>query len=128
MARRESIHIAGFERGNPIPVAARIGPLLFSGSLTGRDARTGAMPESIDEQCENVFAVVRELMSAAGGTTGDILKMTFHLVDYRDRKALNREWLRHFPDPESRPVRQVIAAHLDGGAVIHCDLVAVIDQ
>jgi hypothetical protein len=54
------------------------------------------------------------------------LKLTVRLADYGDRDALNREWLAMFPDPDSRPARQVLAAHLDGGALIHCDLLAVL--
>jgi hypothetical protein len=31
-----------------------------------------------------------------------------------------------FPDPGHRPARQAIAAQLDGAALVHCDLLAVI--
>ncbi|MDN4482979.1 RidA family protein [Demequina lignilytica] len=128
MPRRESIDLDGFAHANPIPAASRIGPLLFSGVLTGRDAATGTMPATLDEQCVAVFARVRELMHAAGGSTDHIAKMTFWLADYRDRAALNREWLAMFPDPASRPARQAMAASLDGGCLIQCDLVAVMDD
>ena len=33
-----------------------------------------------------------------------------------------------FPDPANRPARQVMAAQLDGGAVVHCDLFAVLSD
>jgi 2-iminobutanoate/2-iminopropanoate deaminase len=125
--RRVSIDMPGFSHANPIPAASRIGPFMFSGALTGRDPETGQMPRSLDEQCANVFLHVGALMAAAGGTTGDIIKMTFWLAGYRDRDALNREWAAMFPDPASRPARQALAAQLDGGVLIHCDLVAVLD-
>lgn len=126
MSRRESIYLEGFAHANPIPVAARIGPHLQSGALTGRDSATGEMPESIDAQMANVFAHVRELMRAAGGGTDDILKLTFHLAAYRDREALNREWAAMFSDAADRPARQVMAASLDGGALVHAELVAIL--
>lgn len=126
-SRRVSITMPGFGHENPIPAGSRIGPFLFSGVLTGRDAESRVMPDGLDAQCANVFAHVRQLLAAAGGSTDDIAKMTFHLIDYRDREALNREWLAMFPDPESRPARHAVAATLDGGARIHCDLVAVLD-
>jgi len=53
--------------------------------------------------------------------------MTFWLVDLRDRDALHREWLAMFPDPTNRRARQAVAAQLDGGALVHCDPVAVLD-
>ncbi|MFG2821512.1 RidA family protein [Kitasatospora sp. NPDC048365] len=126
MPERTSIDLPGFRHVNPIPAAARIGPFLASGALTGRDPLTRAMPPTLDEQCANLFAHVRALMAAAGGSPDHILRMTFHLADPGDRKALNREWLAMFPDPAHRPARQAVAAHLDGSARIHCDLLAVL--
>ncbi|MCW4385662.1 RidA family protein [Salinibacterium sp. SYSU T00001] len=125
--RRQSIYLPGFSHSNPIPAASRIGPFLYSGVLTGRTAG-GEMPSTLDEQCANVFAHVAELMEAAGGSTDDIVKMTFWLADYRDRDALNREWLAMFPDAASRPARQAMAAQLDGGSLMQCDLVAVLPE
>jgi len=124
---RVSIEIAGFAHANPVPAACRIGPFLFTGVLTGRDPVTTQMPASLQAQCANVFAHMREVVAAVGGSTDDIAKITFWVADYRDRDALNREWLRMFPDAASRPARQVMAATLDGGALIHADLIAVLD-
>ncbi|WP_343235008.1 RidA family protein [Streptomyces sp. SID10853] len=126
MPRRVSVHLPGFGHANPIPVASRIGPFLASGALTGRDPATGEMPQDIEAQCATVFTHVRALMAAVDGTTDDILKMTFRLAEYRDRTALNQEWTAMFPDPADRPARQVVAAQLDGGALVHCDLLAVL--
>ncbi|MEU6192158.1 Rid family hydrolase [Streptomyces sp. NPDC047061] len=126
MTRRTSIDLPGFSHANPIPAASRVGPFLASGAITGRDPETREMPPGLDEQCAHVFHHVRTLLDVAGATTDAILKMTFHLVDYRDRDALNREWLAMFPDPASRPARQVVAAQLDGAALVHCDLLAVL--
>ena len=52
--------------------------------------------------------------------------MTIWLADPRDRDALNREWLAMFPDAGSRPARHVVPASLDGGALIHADVLAVL--
>lgn len=124
--RRRSICLPSFAHSNPIPTASIVDGVLATGALTGKDPDTGQMPPTLDAQCVNIFARVEEVMSAAGGSTDEIVKMTVHLVDYRDRTALNREWLAMFPDPESMPARQVIAAALDGGALIHADLIAVL--
>jgi len=126
MGRRESIELPGFGHANPIPAAARIGNLLMSGVLTGRDPATREMPASLDDQCTNVFTHVRALLAAAGGSCDDVVKMTFWLAAHRDRDALNREWVAMFPDPTDRPARQAMAATLDGACLIQCDLVAVL--
>jgi len=123
---RISIELPGFAHVNPIPAASRIGPFVATGAITGRDPETGEMPEDADTQYANVFGHVRQLVSELGGSADDILKMTFHLADPNDREALNREWLAMFPDAASRPARQAIAAKLDRGAVVHCDLLIVL--
>jgi enamine deaminase RidA (YjgF/YER057c/UK114 family) len=128
MTVRRSIELPGFQHANPIPAGRRIGPFLASGALTGRDPQTRELPAGLDQQCANVFAHVRALLAAAGGTPDDILKLTFHLADPADRTALNREWLTMFPDPAHRPARQVLAARLAGGALVHADLLAVLED
>lgn len=113
-----------FAHANPIPAASRVGPLLASGALTGRDPVTGELPTSLEAQVVNAFARIREVMAAAGGTTDQIVKLTVRLADYRDRAALNDAWRAMFPDPAAMPARQVVAGGLDGGALVHVDLLA----
>lgn len=124
---RRSIYLDSFGHANPIPVAAVIGPHLRTGVLTGKDPTTGAMPETLGEQVAQVFARIRDVMAAAGGTLDDVLKVTVYLTEFRDRDALNAAWTEMFPDPANRPARQVIAAELDGGARIHASLEAVLE-
>jgi len=126
VTERVSIELPGFSHANPVPVGARIGPFLASGALTGRDPGTGEMPADLAQQCTNVFGHARALLAAAGGSWDDVLKMTFQLADPGDREALNSEWLATFPDPAHRPARQVVAARLGGGALVHGDLLAVL--
>jgi 2-iminobutanoate/2-iminopropanoate deaminase len=126
--RRESIYVGGFSHANPVPAAARIGQLVFSGAITGRDGESGLMPPDLDRQCVNLFAHVREIVSAAGGSIDDIIKITVWLTDFRDRAALNREWTSLFPDPASRPSRHVLAAEFDGDMQVQCDFIAVLDD
>ena len=125
--RRRSIHVGGYSHANPVPAACRIGSLVFSGAITGRDPETRQMPPDLDTQCVNLFRHVREIVEAAGGTTGDIVKMTVWLREYRDRTALNREWEALFPDPDDRPARHALAAELDGDSRVQCDFIAVLD-
>lgn len=124
MTGRRAYYLPTFAHANPIPVASRVGPLLQTGVLTGRDPATGEMPDALDAQVANVFSHVRAVMDVAGGSTDDIVKMTFHLVDYRDRAALNRAWTAMFPDAATMPARQVLPATLDARAKVHAELTA----
>lgn len=128
MSGRISVNTEGFAHVNPVPVASRIGRHLASGVLTGRDLTTRRFPESLDEQVRIVFERIAELLHAAGGTTADVLKVTFWVERYRDREAINREWTTMFPDPESRPARQIMKAELDEGALLQADVIALLPE
>jgi len=127
MARRKSIQIGEFKHLNPIPNASRIGSLLMSGVILGRDPASGEMPAGIEAQCANMFLHVRAIVEAGGGTTEDIIKMTVWLQDRSQRAPVNVEWVKMFPDEQSRPARHALQMNMEGGALVQCDFTAVID-
>ena len=128
--KRKSITVEGFGHKNPIPPAARIGNLMFTGSIQGTDPTTRKLPASIEEQCANMFDNVRRILESAGATTDNVAKMTVWMIDrsqpYRD--VLNLEWTKMFPDPATRPVRHTMKSDLDGGKLVECDFIAVFDE
>lgn len=127
MARRTSIYVEGFGHKNPIPAACRVGNILMSGIVFGLDPATGKPADGLDEQCRLMFGHIRAIMQAAGGSTDDIVKVTVWLADRNQREPVNREWLAMFPDPTTRPARQAMSGALDGGKLVQCDFVAVMD-
>ncbi len=127
MSRRKSIHIDGFAHKNPIPNASVIGNMLVIGVIMGRDTRSEAIPDTIEAQCAIMFAHVRDIVEAAGGTTNDIIKMNVWLKDPSDRSALNTEWTTMFPDAGSRPARHAFTLKGESIVMIQCDFMAVLD-
>src|SRR6201993_838526 len=103
----------GFKHVNPIPNACRIGNLVMSGVILGRDS-DGKMPETLEAQCANMFAHMKATVEAAGGTTDDIIKMTVWLKDRSQRGPVNVEWLKMFPDEDSRPARHALQMDMEG--------------
>jgi 2-iminobutanoate/2-iminopropanoate deaminase len=127
MPARSSIYVEGFSHKNPIPAACRIGNMLMSGSIQGTDPASGKYGATLDEQCVLMFAHVKRIVEAGGGTLGNVIKMTVWMRDRSQREPVNREWLRTFPDAHSRPARHTMQAPLDGEKLVECDFVAVID-
>jgi enamine deaminase RidA (YjgF/YER057c/UK114 family) len=126
--KRRSIEIEGFQHDNPIPSASQIGPFVVSGAISGKDPQTGKLVEGIEAQCGLVFAHMRKIIEAASGTTEDILKITVWLKDGAHRKVVNQEWLKMFPDAESRPARHTfVNQELMGGALVQCEFWAVLN-
>jgi len=126
MARRQSIYVDGFGHQNPIPAACRLGNTVTSGIIYGRDLATGKPAPTLDAQCALMFHHLRSIVAAAGVTLEDIVKLKVWMVDRTQRQAINHEWLKMFPDPDSRPARQTMQADLGGGILVQCDFIAVL--
>ena len=129
MAKRQSVNFPGFAHQNPIPNASRIGNLMMSSVISGVDPGTRNQPATLAAQVANIFTHIRRAVEAAGGTPDNIIKITFYVKDQAaGRAALNDEWVKMFPDPDSRPARHTVAAVDSGGASqITCDFVAVFE-
>ena len=56
MTERRSIDVEGYRHTNPIPAASRVGNLLMSGVITGRDPTSGTLPPSLEEQARRATA------------------------------------------------------------------------
>ena len=125
--KRTSIYTEGFSHKNPIPAACRIGNMVYSGSIQGTDPSTGEYGQTLQAQCELMFAHVRRIIEQAGGSPADIIKMTVWMNDRTQRAALNTVWLEMFPDPQSRPARHTMQGSLDGGKQIECDFIAILN-
>lgn len=128
MPRRQTIHVEGFSHANPIPAAARVGPLLMSGLINGTDPQTGKLAEGLEAQCACMFRQVRNVLEAAGGTPGNLVRMTVWLKDRSQRAPLNEQWLAMFPDANDRPARLSLeATTLSAGILVQCEITAYID-
>ncbi|HEY1777238.1 MAG TPA: RidA family protein [Solirubrobacteraceae bacterium] len=126
MARR-SIHVDGYSHQNPIPVASRVGNVIASSVISAIKPETGETPESLEEQCEVVFANMRAILAAGGATPEDIVKVSFYMADLSGRQVMNRFWLEMFPDADSRPARHTQHEQLMPPRLISADFIAVLD-
>ncbi len=84
------------------------------------------MPVALEDQCSNMFVLGDKVLKAANAKLENVIKVTVFLKAGLSREALNREWVKYFPDPHSRPVRHTLVnEHLAGGMLIQCELMAV---
>jgi 2-iminobutanoate/2-iminopropanoate deaminase len=127
MSKRRSIEVPGLEHTNPLPNACRLGPLLITSGIFGKDPATGKIVSGIAEQCAMMFANIRRVLEAGGATTEGIVKINVWMKNRDDRDHLNREWVAMFPDPHSRPARHTFKDEDQAfGALISCEVIAVI--
>ncbi len=123
---RESIDIGSFRHTNPIPAASRIGPLLVSSVIVGRQPPGGRAPETAEDEYANCFHHIGEMLHAAGGDWRHVARITFYVPDASYRDAGNPIWVEHFPDPASRPARHTQIA--GGQSTITCEFIAYLED
>ena len=127
MAQRQTLHVKGFSHVNPIPAAAKVGPLLMSGLINGTDPDTGKLTDTLETQCACMFRQVRNVLAAAGGTPDHLVRMTVWLKDRSQRGPLNEQWVAMFPDADNRPARLSLqATDLSAGILVQCEITAYI--
>ncbi|MES2786764.1 MAG: RidA family protein [Pseudomonadota bacterium] len=129
MNKRQTLQIDGFGHANPIPAAARKGPLLMSGLINGTDPATGKLAATLEEQCAHMFTQVRRILQAGGATPGDVVRMGVWLKDRTQRGPLNEQWLAMFPDAQDRPARLSLQqSDLSNGILVQCEVTAWIEN
>ena len=125
MARR-SIYVGEIAHRSPIPNASRIGNILVSGLIRGFDPATAKLAATLEAQCAFMFQHMRQCAEAGGATVEDIVKVTVWMETLA-REPVNGEWVKMFPDPASRPARQIMEVPMEAGVLVQCDFMAVIE-
>ena len=114
---QQVINLKGLEHPEGSPNACKIGPLLCSGAIYGRDPETGVLPDSVDEQAKNAFANMKRVLAAAGMGVDDVAKLTIYVRDEAYAAIARKHWAECFPDPQRRPTRRTLQANIHAGVV-----------
>lgn len=126
MSALRSIDLPGASHNAPIPAAARVGPLLCSSGIAGKDPATGQLPTDPTAQVRHAFANLQALLAAGGAQPRDVVKLTVYVRDNAVRDAINAEWLALFPDPHDRPARHILVYDLQHGMAVQLEVTAFI--
>jgi 2-iminobutanoate/2-iminopropanoate deaminase len=127
--RPRSIEVEGVSHGAaPIPMGARVGNMIFSSGLMGKDPSNDKLPPDSTHQAKFLFQNLQTLLRNGGASLDDVVHVTAFVKDNAQREPLNAEWLRCFPDPHDRPARHVQIADLQGGMLMQLEIVAVVQE
>ena len=122
-----SLEVPGVTHGNaPIPMGARVGNMIFSSGIMGKDPATDTLPDDVGLQAKFAFDNMITLLAAGGATLDHLARMTVFIKDESARPAVNAQWLKYFPDPHDRPARHTVVHDLRGGMLLQLEVVAVI--
>ena len=112
--RQNSLDVEGLGHGAPIPMGCRVGPVLMTSGVGGRDAKTGKTPEDADGQARNAFINLKAVLAAGGMDPGDVVKITVYVTDDKFRNEINKYWEEWYPDAHKRPARHTHVTALRG--------------
>ncbi len=125
---QQSIEIEGFAHNTSIPAASRVGPLLATSVIVGRNDGTRELPVTVEDQLDNLFLFAGRILDAAGATWSDIVKFDFVVADRSHRAAVEDAWLGVYPDPDRMPARHTRTADLPDGVHVQMTFLAYIDE
>lgn len=126
MPSSRSLEVPGASHNAPIPAGARVGNVLCSSAISGKDAATGLLPPDAATQAQLAFINLKTLLQAGGATLSSVVKLTVYIKDNSVREAINAEWLACFPDPHDRPARHTLVYDLQHGMWLQLEAMAVI--
>lgn len=105
--------------------AVRAGNTLYLSGQIGLDPQTGQLVEGVENQIHRVFANLRAVAEAAGGSLADAVKLTVYLTDLSHFARVNEVMSAYFDKPY--PARAAVGvAALPRGATIEADAIVVL--
>jgi len=108
----------------PLSFAARTGDLLFVSGIPGFDDK-GALPEGFEAQFGNVVANVKRVLTEAGATFRDLVKVNVLLTRASDVSTMNVLYASAFgPAPYPARTTCVVQALPDPRMLIEIECVA----
>ena len=88
-ASLRSLNVPGAGHNAPIPLGARVGPLICSSGISGKDPATGQLPADAATQVHLAFANMDALLAAGGATLAHVAKLHITVNDNAVRDAIN---------------------------------------
>jgi len=99
--------------------------LVFCSGTAGIDPATGELADGIEAQTEQALRNLEAILTAAGTSTGNIVKTTIFYADVEHFATINEVYARHMPDPP--PARSAPAnVALPRGLLISIDAIATV--
>ncbi|MGA8055442.1 MAG: RidA family protein [Burkholderiales bacterium] len=105
--------------------AVRNGDTVYLSGQIGLDPATMQLVDGIEPQIHRVFANLKAVAEAAGGTLADAARVTIFLTDLAHFAKVNEIMAQYFPQPY--PARAAVGvASLPRGALVEADCVLVL--
>ncbi len=115
----------------PLPVApysqaVLVNNMLFISGQIGIDRELGKLAEGFEEQVKSIFGSIEAILSSAGFSKSDLVRLTVYLTEGVDFDKFNKLYEEFVRDINIKPARStVIVNALPKGALVEIDAIAV---
>lgn len=108
----------------PYSQGIKIGELVYTSGQLPIDVKTGAMPETIEEQTKQSLENVKAILEQSGSSMEKVVKTTVFLSDMNDFAKMNDIYSSFFTEPY--PARSAVqVAKLPKDAKVEIEVVAL---
>ena len=97
--------------------AVKVGNTVYISGQLGFDPDTMQLRDGFEAQAKQVFANIKAICEAAGGTINDVVKFNVSLTDLNDFAALNDVFVANLSEPYPARAAVQVAALPKGGVV-----------
>lgn len=105
--------------------AVKVDHMVFLSGQIGLDPARMELEEGIEAQIHRVFANLRAVAHAAGGSLSDVVKLSVFLTDLTHFAKVNEIMAQYFTQPY--PARAAVGvAQLPKGALVEADAIMVL--
>ncbi len=124
---RQSLEVPGVTHNAPIPMGARVGNMVFSSGIMGKDPATNELPPEPARQAFFAFKNMQAMLELAGASMADVGHLTVFITDNALRDHVNKQWFEYFPNEHDRPARHtIVQPNLPGGMLVQLEIIAVL--
>jgi len=109
---KECIFVAGCLASEaPVSHAVKAGSFVFVSGQVGAELQTGNLKdESIESETTQALENIRQILSAAGASLADVVKVTVFITDMAFFSRMNEVYKKYFP--ANRPARSCVQVGL----------------
>src|SRR5215212_3388463 len=108
--------------GLPLSDAIRAGDFIYVSGMVGFGPDGQIVEGGIASETDRIMADVADILTRAGSSIRDIVKVNVYLVDSGDFQAFNQAYARYFRD--GPPARVCVVTELTIAAHIEMDFIA----
>ena len=83
----------------PYSQAIEVNGMVFTSGVIPVDPQTGVMPATIEEQANQAFSNLKNLIEASGATIDKVIKTTVFIKEMNDFGKINEIYATYFKEP-----------------------------